>query len=260
MSNLRRGFTLLEVLVAGGILFIVSAAVVGLSNSIIQGTAVTNDVTITNRLAAEGLELATKIRDDRSKGVGFTGGANRGEAVWVDRVNDTDNYGWHYLRTTDGISWTLNPVASDYKNIIPLTDDTVNPLIIGSDRPIADTLQTNRLICIESIAAARGASSNNLHCNTNGSDTNTKIYEDGQRIGNSSDCYNEASTADRIRTDLYCRLTKPSLNREGAADTEIIRDGNAVKVRSAVLWNDRGKYQRVDIATLLTNWRSVSDL
>lgn len=78
MNRLKRAFTLLEVLVAGGILFVVSAAVVGLSNSIIQGTVISSDTTVTNRWVAEGIEFATKIRDDNSRIQGFS----QGQQYW----------------------------------------------------------------------------------------------------------------------------------------------------------------------------------
>lgn len=271
--NLRRkAFTLLEVLVAGGILFVVSAAVVGLSNSIIQGTAISNDTTITNRWAAEGLEFASKIRDDNSRIKGFS---TNGQSYWFHAPILTSNtYGWHYLAANaGGETWRLVPVWSNTppsycidgcQNVINPKALNFDPADLGADEPQSGTLQGYRFICVEAVGAIRTANANTdkLHCNTNGDDDTTKIVTDGPRDGSASACYQEAPTGSELRFDRYCLLTRPSLNREGLGNgnDKLILDGNAVKVRSVVLWNDRGEYRFSDIATLLTNWRNVGDL
>ncbi|MDO8650274.1 MAG: hypothetical protein Q7K33_03105, partial [Candidatus Berkelbacteria bacterium] len=60
----RRGFSLLETLIATGVLIVVVMGVMSLSNSLIVGTVVNADKTIINRWASEGIELTQKIRDD----------------------------------------------------------------------------------------------------------------------------------------------------------------------------------------------------
>lgn len=262
--NLRRkAFTLLEVLVAGGILFVVSAAVVGLSNSIIQGTAISNDTTITNRWAAEGLEFASKIRDDNSRIKGFS---TNGQSYWFHAPILTSNtYGWHYLAANaDGVTWRLVALTGTEKNTLDYKSATFDPVPLTGDEPQSGTLQGYRFICVEAVGAIRTANANTdkLHCNTNGDDDTTKIVTDGPRDGAASACYQEAPTGSELRFDRYCLLTRPSLNREGLGNgnDKLILDGNAVKVRSVVLWNDRGEYRFSDIATLLTNWRNVGDL
>ncbi len=262
MNRLKRAFTLLEVLVAGGILFVVSAAVVGLSNSIIQGTVISSDTTVTNRWAAEGIEFATKIRDDNSRIQGFS----QGQQYWFHTPNLTsDRYGWHYLvANADGITWRLQPLPTEYKNVLEYKTATFDPAPLTGDEIQAENLRGYRFICVEAVGAIRTANqnTNKLHCNTNGDDTTTKIVTDGPRNASATTCYQEAPTVDQLRFDRYCLLTRPSLNREGlgTGSPKLILDGNAVKVRSVVLWNDRGEYRFTDIATMLTNWRSVGDL
>jgi hypothetical protein len=262
MIKARRAFTLLEVLLAGGILFVVSSAIVSLSNSIIQGTVVSSDLTITNRWAAEGIELVTKIRDDNSKIWGFSQGVH----YWLHVPNLTsDNYGWHYLvANADGRTWKLEPLPAQYKNVLDYKAAAFNPELLTRDKLQAENISGYRFICIEAVGAVRAANpdTSKLHCNTNGNDRETRTITDGPRNPAATACYQEPPTTSQLRVDRYCLLTQPSLNRAGlgAGGPKLILDGNAVKVRSVVLWNDRGEYRLTDIATMLTNWRSVGDL
>lgn len=248
-KKVKSAFTLLEVLIAGGILFIVSAGVVGLSNSIIQGTTLTNDATITNRWAAEGLELSTKIRDEKSKSASFS---TTGEIRWFgDAVATSDNYGWYHLvpeESPNPVRWELVKLIG-IGNTINLTEfsPTVSPY--NSIESISsDNLIGYRLICVESFGSVKNIDvDNQLTCNTDGG---AKVLSDGDR----------SVQPDCDVNDLYCLLTEPSLNLHGPANNQkIIPNGNAVKVRSIVLWGDRGTWKTSNIATVLTNWRSLAN-
>lgn len=246
----KKAFTLLEVLIAGGILFVVSAGIVGLSNSIIRGTTITNDATITNRWASEGLELTTKIRDEKAKTATFASG----EGIWFgdpavsgSNYTNSSNYGWHYLKP-DQVkpTWSLEPLAKSYQNIIDLNSFNPSDPSLLIESLSANNLIGYRLICIESYGAVVHSDEDILNCNT---DVNGNIVSDGNRIPiPGPECHDD---------DLFCRLTKPSLNKTETGG--IIPDGNAVKVRSVVLWGDRGTLRKTDIATILTNWRSIAN-
>lgn len=246
----RKGFTLIEVLVAGSILFIVSAAVVGLSNSIIQGTSTTTDEASANRLATEGLELVKKIRDDTVKNAGF----GAGEFIWFDPVENATNYGWYALEEDAilGDSWELNSVGSAYGNVINLSSAGFSPS--AAEPIISGPLTFYRLICVEAVAAENDQSEDGLNCNTVAE--GAKTVSDGNRLI-TSDCYSEADTPTVRREDIYCDFTQESLNVNRTVADKLIPDGNAIKIRSVVFWNDRDSYKSVQVATLLTNWRSV---
>lgn len=244
----RKSFTLLEVLIAGGILFVVSASVVGLSNSIIRGTTIVNDATITNRWATEGLELVTKIRDERSELLGFASG----EGIWfgdpADPISNyaaNTNYGWHYLKSdVSQLRWWLEPIEKSLQYSIDLTNLDPSTNFPKGVELVSGNLVGYRLICVESFGAVSGADQNRLSCNRD--QYGTEIY-DGDRL--------QKQVCDD--KDLYCVLSMPSLQQVNKEI--IIPDGNAVKVRSAVLWGDRGKFATTDIATVLTNWRSIAN-
>lgn len=255
-----RAFTLLEVLVSGGILFIVASAVVGLSNSIIQGTSITNDTTITNRWAAEGLELTTKIRDDAVKQLSFS----TGQAIWFAPAENVDNYGWYYLDDSlaPGTKWQLSNsnLSLANPNIIDITtfDFTKLP---AQTKLKSDNLTANRLICIEAVGAQTLPEEGKISCNTFGdTEASHKKVSDGDRMlnssGNKCDRGNGGSIKKNI--DLFCLISFESINRNKLNATPIeIPDGNAVKVRSVVIWPDRNTFSTTDMATLLTNWKSL---
>ncbi len=254
-SRIKKGFTLIEVLVAGSVLFIVSAAVVGLSNSIIQGTAVTTDAATANRLATEGLEIITKIRDDQIKQASY----ESGRFIWFEPAETVDNYGWYRLEEAiaNSNSWQLQRQNS-LPNVLSIGGETFDlnqaqPLPVG-------TIDFYRIICVEAVAGSDNQAETELNCNTR---SNTEqIADDGDRSTAvlTNECFSEGTTTTEYKEDLYCQFSKDSINRNKittTANEKIIPDGNAVKVRSLVIWNDRGSYRSAAAATLFTNWQSV---
>lgn len=250
----KRGFTLIEVLVASSVLFIVSAAVVGLSNSIIQGTSVTADSATANRLATEGLELVTKIRDDKVKNANFT----TGKFIWFDPVELYDKYGWYKLGETfpGNNIWELIEENSyndpDTKNTIDLTSfDPQNMEYL----PV-DSIDYYRLICVEGVAAGNEQEDTLLGCNIITIGGGALTVDDGDRDSSQPGCYDPGDTINLFREDTFCLFTQNSLNKNQVGEDKRISDGNAVKIRSVVIWNDKDTYRSTDIATLLTNWQS----
>ena len=243
---IKRSFTLIEVLVASSVLFIVSAAVVGLSNSIIQGTSVTADTASANRLATEGLELITKIRDDKVKNADFRSGI----FVWFDQVKESTDYGWYRLKQDEfpeDNNWQLIKDSEvPYGNIIDLTEFDVK----GAEEISLGLIDYYRLICVEAIAAENDQINNSLNCNT--VDEGNQVVNDGIRDVVSA-CHLEPSPG-----DIFCKFTKDSLNKNRLGTVKKIPDGNAVKIRSVVLWNDKDVYRTTEISTILTNWQSFA--
>ncbi|HUD21137.1 MAG TPA: type II secretion system protein [Candidatus Saccharimonadales bacterium] len=237
---IKRGFTLLEVLVASGVLFIVASAVVGLSNTIIQGTVSNSDRTVVNRWATEGLELTTKIRDDtvlQNK----TDAA--GNPLWLDQATSVDKYGWYKLQQ-DPISGIWKLVATPYQVKQPLS------AVAGdyAESLTSDQTQAYRLICLESVGAKQipdNASGDFIYCNAKDSDGTA--FNDGDR-NVKTDC---------DTNDVYCLFTKSSLNADNLAATplRLIPAGNAVKARAVIVWPDKSSYKVSDMATILTNWQ-----
>jgi len=238
------GFSLLETLIATGILIIVSAAIVALSNSLIQGTIIAADKTITNRWAAEGLERVAKLRDDNIKSRRYS---SDGLPLWleleVNQILEADQYGWYTLADNGG-RWSLtrSPAAPQLQKAQALTTgEALN----------SDVLVGYRLICIEAVGATgqtdRSDSGDSMiRCNTGEPPNHTVIASDGDRANLGPDCSLE---------DRFCQMTKPSLNLNRLNQTQIIPAGNAVKVRSVIVWVDKGVYRVANLATLLTNWR-----
>lgn len=231
-------FTLLEVLIALGVLFIVGSAVVSLSNSLIQGTVRVADTTVTNLWTAEGLELVSKIRDDN-----FRSPSSNEPNLWIEGASTTDDYGWYFLQE-DGVNkWKL--VKASLGNTV-----RVGEAYSGGDsieRKTSEEIVATRLICIEAIQAASPATSTEISCNT--SLDGSPILNDGSRTA-LSDC---------DAADYYCNQTKDSLNLNNLSST-IIPAGNAVKVRSVVIWPHRNDYRTDSMAMFLTNWRSYDQL
>jgi Tfp pilus assembly protein PilV len=255
MLRNRRAFTLLEVLIAGGVLFVVSAAVVGLSNSIVQGTTASNDKTITNRWASEGLEIVSKIRDDQTR----QSVASSGQVEWFSPAlkapSGPDSYGWYTLAPDPISTWKLVRV-----NELPAVIDLETSFdTTKAEQKTSDNLEGYRLICVESYGAQSIDKDGFISCNAHSDGVRT--VADGDRaIHPGVECYNAPASASVQNQDLYCQLTKKSLNTvtsPGGVAT-FIPDGNAVKVRALVMWNDRGDYKISDIATVLTNWKSLA--
>ncbi|MEX1052199.1 MAG: prepilin-type N-terminal cleavage/methylation domain-containing protein [Patescibacteria group bacterium] len=249
----KQAFTLIEVLVAGSVLFIVSAAVVGLSNSIIQGTAVTTDAAVANRLATEGLEIITKIRDDQNKQASY----ESGRFIWFAPAESVDDYGWYRLEeaVANSNSWQLQHQTS-LPNVL---DTAAVGFDVAQAQPLpVGTINFYRLICVEAVAATDNQAEGVLNCNTRANTEQIVNDGDRQEAVITNNCFSEGPTQNQYREDLYCQFSKDSINRNKISTTKkIIPDGNAVRVRSVVIWNDRGDYRVAATATLFTNWQSV---
>lgn len=237
----RRGFTLLEVLVAAGVLFIVSSAVVGLSNSIIQGTGRNADRTVINRWASEGLELVNKIRTESVKNGGTV---VSGEKIWFAPAAEVATYGWYLLRDPGpNTSWTLVPLD----NTVHLALNSFPTLF--KNRGIfplsSQGLEAYRLICVEAYGATdQSSDSDYINCNSK-NEAGNSIASDGDR-----------SLLGACQSgDLYCSATKDSLNRNSKSGSRLVPPGNVVKVRSVIVWQDRNDWQVADLGTIFTNWK-----
>lgn len=240
-NNLSRGFSLLETLIATGILIIVSAAIVALSNSLIQGTVVSADKTVADRLAAEGLELVSKIRDDNFK-------AN--SPLWFDQAENSNKYGWYVIGREGGVGGSLGLERGALDN-----NELSRSKIVNDGEAISSGGMTLwRVICVEAISAVSqpeaGLNRNSIiRCNT---DENDQPVNDGDRAD--PDQFISGQCTDG---DLYCSMTKPSINRNRIASPDrIIPAGNAIKIRSVVVWLERDLYRSSDVATVITNWES----
>lgn len=218
----KRGFTLLEVLIAGSILFVVSAAVIGLNNSLIQGTSKVADRTQMNRWAVEGLDLFEKVRNDRD-----------GSSVWLEQAEKVDKYGFYYWNS-------FGVLQGGGNNEIALIDINTN----SAEELRSGVFSAFRMICVEAVGANKQSDDLNIYCNrTGGGGVN-----DGDR-GVPNDCSDG---------DAYCNFTQVSLNKDRLNSNKIlIPGGNAVKVRSIVVWQDRGETQLTEATTLMTNWRPL---
>jgi prepilin-type N-terminal cleavage/methylation domain-containing protein len=237
---MKKGFTLLEVLVAAGILFIVGSATVGLTNSIIQGTAQTSSETVANRLASEGLELVAKKRDDTVK-------AAVGDDPWFAYASAVNQYGW-YAVSPNG---TLTATGL---NLVPLLSvvTTATSLPVEVKQSVGNQ-DYYRLICIEAVGATVPTAANDTqtHCNTK---LDGSAKDDGNRNAPSL-----TTCAAPAGTDTYCEITTASLSRNRVG-TLAIPPGNAVKIRSVVIWQDKELFRVSDVATFLTNWKSTLDV
>lgn len=230
---------MLEVLIAGGILFIVSGAIVGLNNSIIRGTAVNADVTILNRWASEGLELTAAHRDDNL----LAGNNDGNNSIWLNEATDPANYGWYTL-SQNGNNWALTK-ATGLGNTIDFT--TLNNT--NSEAKTSQSLTAFRLICLESVGAVTRRDATTDSCNTSAG--GSAIASDGDRSHTTAPCDS---------ANNYCTNTQASLNRDELSSVAtnsptIIPAGNAVKVRSVVVTSNKTGFTVADVATLLTNWK-----
>lgn len=243
---MKRGFTLLEVLIAGGVLFIVSTAVVGLSNSIVQGTSTTNDKTQVSSWAQSGLDLMARYRD-------YSVAKASGDQAWLPQTaGDPPQYGWYALSSPDCQNWNdPTSLSTTQVDLTTLFGDNPMPGVesMQTCNPGA-TLTAYRFICIESYAAVDKTSSDKINCNT---DAAGNQVSDGARSPVGTDCNSN---------DSYCLLTKSSLNRSKLTgeNSTFIPSGNAVKVRSVIVWQDRSTYKTFDLSTLLTNWKTSGNI
>lgn len=230
----RRGFSLLETLIATGVLIVVVMGVMSLSNSLIVGTVVNADKTIINRWASEGIELTQKIRDDN-----LLNKATASTTNWFEQAvrDDGQDYGWHKL--VPGISadtWKLSPASSpNHLTTTAFKEDAGSSLI--SDQTLG-----YRLICVEAVGAEDRSSQDDFRCNT---DADNQTVHDGERT----------KLVTCQTGDKYCAMTQASINQNSLTRDRIIPPGNAVKIRSVVIWEDKDQVRSSSIATLLTNWK-----
>lgn len=235
----KRGFTLIEVLIAAGILFMVAGAVAGLTNTIVQGTSQTADNTETNRWASEGLELVTKVRND-SVAIGGTV-VSGGEKIWFAPAFNSDDYGWYKL-SSNNIS--LQNSLDNRLNFSALESSDAEKISSSSG------LVGYRLICIEAFGAKSIATDNFIDCNSSKDSTEAARTDaaDGNRAASFTDCDS---------SDNYCLASKASLNiNNPSTDSQYFSlPGNVVRVRSVIIWQDREEWKTTEMSTLLTNWK-----
>lgn len=231
------GFTLLEVLISLGVLFVTASAIIALSNSLIQGTIGGANKTVTNRWASEGLELVTNIRDNRVK---TSARDSNGNFLWFGPAVSSSSYGWYKLTGNDTAGWQLSLASNSSK--LALSDIVTQA---GLAEPLtSDQLTGFRLICVEALAAASPTTTTDVSCNT---DANGQPIDDGSR--------NQAQLPNCQVNDSYCQLTQPSLNQNATTQPKLITAGNAIKVRSIVVWPDRTNFRLSSMAQLVTNWQ-----
>lgn len=233
---------MLETLIATAILITVVLAAIGLSNSLIRGTVVNADRTITNRWSSEGLELVTKIRDDQ-----LIANANCGSqpAVWFcpAQADGGTSYGWYLLENDGTAKWKLTRANTADPRIITYSEFTA----AAGTALVSGALQAHRLICVEAVGATSLSPNDDFHCNTNNAG---QAYNDGSRT-------NFTLTACQA-DDFFCELTRRSLTANRlSSSAQVIPPGNAVKVRSVVVWQDKDEVRSSDIATMLTNWKAI---
>lgn len=235
------GFSLLETLIATGVLIVVIMGVTSLSNSLIVGTVVSADKTIINRWASEGIELTQKIRDDNLLNKATASTTTNWFAPAV--ADNGGGYGWYKLQPGSAANtWQLEP-ASNANNL-----NKINFISDAGTSLSSDTTTGYRLICVEAVGAKDdGGSQDDFRCNT----TNNQRINDGSRSQLSTCQVNGG------KYDLYCQMTFESINRNRLTSLEdkIIPPGNAVKIRSVVIWEDKDQIRSSSMATLITNWK-----
>ena len=189
-----RGFSLLETLIASGILIAVILGTTSLSNALVVGTIVNADKTIINRWAAEGIELTQKIRDDTILNKSTV--PNWFAPAVTDNGSD---YGWYKLKaqTRPSNTWALIKIAGNVNKLSP-TEFTSGAM---SEKLSSDKLTGFRLVCVESVAASSISNAGDVfQCNSNSAGS---VISDGLRT-NLSSC--ESS-------DYYCKLTTASVRK-----------------------------------------------
>lgn len=228
------GFSLLETLIATGVLIVVIMGVTSLSNSLIVGTVVSADKTIINRWASEGIELTQKIRDDQI--------LNKATSPnwFVPAIADYGSgYGWFKLEKLNDTTWRLNQASNpNHLTAAEFIDNAGTGLT-------SDATTGYRLICVEAVGAKDSRIDDDFYCNT----AETQPVRDGVRTDpNATVCQTG---------DLYCQMTFESINKNrlSSLDKKIIPSGNAVKIRSVIVWQDKDQFRSSSMATLITNWK-----
>ena len=120
LRRARRGFGLIEVVIASGILVIVAGASLALSNTVAKGNLVLADRTAANFLAVEGIEAVHQLRDtnfiDQNPSTIWNSGLDTGTYGLTPPNNFTKK--WQLASTPD--TTRLNNV--DYTRSIKLSD------------------------------------------------------------------------------------------------------------------------------------------
>ncbi|MDP3993146.1 MAG: hypothetical protein Q8Q05_02995 [bacterium] len=244
---LKRGFSLLETLIATGVLIVVILGVTSLSNSLIAGTVVSADKTIVNRWASEGIELTQKIRDDTILD-------DSTSPNWFEQAiaPNGDDYGWYKLSTVTDNTWKLDELIGVGPNVLTAAQFTEGST---AEKLTSDVTTGFRLICIEAVGAQDERDGDNLYCNT----TDTERVKDGVRTDPNATRCQEGNPGQP--DDLYCQMTFESINRNRLAslDKKIVPSGNAVKIRSVIVWQDKDRFRSSSMATLITNWKGYEE-
>lgn len=96
---MKRAFSLIEVVVASGILIIVAGASVALSNNVLRGSQTLSERTAATYLAVEGLENAQRERDTAY----IDGNPNTG---WADLLDKPDTWNIPATIELNGVKYT----------------------------------------------------------------------------------------------------------------------------------------------------------
>ncbi len=252
----RGGFTLIEVLVAGGLLLLVGSAIVALTNSLVRGTITTSNTTIVNSWLSEGAELVTRIRDNNIKQLHADA---QGTPVWMDQATKvTYPYGWYYLKTNSN-SFTLTVANPSSPEVLSKTSDINNSITRFSDfadaKLVSDNLTAYRFVCIEAVGASPIEDDSNFYCNH-------FTVKDSVNDGNSSvlSGITDCPTIPANPGDVYCLMTKTSINanRLPSASQLFIPPGNALKINVLIAYDDQNAIHSNQMQTLLTNYRPLT--
>jgi len=241
---MRRGFSLIEVLVALSVLALVGLAMVALSNSLSQGTLRSADQTVGGWLASEGSQQLEGVMGQNS--ISANGASGWLKAAFGDNGAD---YGWYKL---------VVAAANRQLTSVPLARTLTKEQFLSQGESLTvGNMAIRRLICIESVAANDEPRSDVIPCNI---DSAGSWLEDGLRQPPSLPASRKEDLCQS--SDLYCQMTLGSLNtqRLSSASTALkewkaVYAGNAVKVRSVVAWRNKDQIETAELATLLTNWR-----
>ena len=237
---MKRGFTLIEVLIASCILVVVVAAIVALSNSINRNTLIASDMSDANNVAISDFSsIESAVQTNFSAG-----------SMWLSQAAAITNYGWYYKDANTGV---LTQFTDTKKN--ELTSSEVFAMT-GEGLKNVNGVDYYKLICYEgfgssasSLSGRQSDGSTKFYCNTNDRTTN---YNDGTRIIG-TDCEDTLSAKDE-----FCKFSKESLNKSKPTggtdwDSTIIPSGNTLKVRSVVVWMHKEEVFYTDVAKIFTN-------
>ena len=239
-NKMKRGFTLIEVLIASSILIAVIAAVIALSNSINRNTIIASDMTDANNMVNTDF---TTMKGDIQAEINSGG-------VWLPQAEleagGASKYGWYYK---DKVTGDLTKFSSPKTNVL-----TPDDIFVNNDPKNMETTNNvdyYHLLCFESFESKASSMSDDskFYCNEDGGGN---IYNDGTRAVN-SDCETSGG-----KNDAYCVFSKPSLNTNSIDlwTQKYVPSGNAVKVRVLVVWKEKEEVLYSDMARLFTNQNS----